>query len=80
MRTLPGVHCRYSDPGYYMQYDSAAFREIHKRFVAAKTREEQFREIEAAQHLVAEDAVNGFLFQLAKLGVARKGLSGMWPS
>ena len=70
----------YSDPGYYMQYDSAAFREIHDRFVAATTKEEQFRELEAAQRLVAEDAVNGFLFQLAKLGVARKGLAGMWPS
>ena len=70
----------YSDPGYYMQYDSAAFREIHDRFVAAKTKEEQFRELEAAQRLVAEDAVNGFLFQLAKLGVAQKGLTGMWPS
>ena len=70
----------YSDPGYYMQYDSAAFREIHDRFVAAKTKEEQFRELEAAQRLVAEDAVNGFLFQLPKLGVAQKGLTGMWPS
>ena len=70
----------YSDPGYYMQYDSAAFREIHDRFVAAKSKEEQFRELEAAQRLVAEDAVNGFLFQLAKLGVAQKGLTGMWPS
>ena len=70
----------YSDPGYYMQYDSPAFREIHDRFVAATTKEELFSELEAAQRLVAEDAVNGFLFQLAKLGVAQKGLTGMWPS
>ncbi len=70
----------YSDPGYYMQYDSAAFREIHDRFVAATTKEEQFRELEAGQRLVAEDAVNGFLFQLSKLGVAQKGLTGMWAS
>ena len=70
----------YADPGYYMQYDSAAFREIHDRFVAAKTKKEQFRALEAAQRLVAEDAVNGFLFQLAKLGIAQKGLTGMWPS
>ena len=70
----------YSDADYYMQYDSPAFREIHDRFVAAKTKEEQFSELEAAQRLVAEDAVNGFLFQLAKLGVAQKGLTGMWPS
>ena len=70
----------YSDPDYYMQYDSAAFREIHDRFVTARTKEEQFRALEEAQRLVAEDAVNGFLYQLPKLGVAQKGLTGMWPS
>ncbi len=70
----------YSDPDYYIQYDSEAFRDIHDRFVAATSEAEQFRELEAAQRLVAEDSVNGFLFQLAKLGVARKGLEGMWPS
>ena len=70
----------YSDPGYYIQYDSQAFRDIHDRFTAATSQKEQFGELEAAQRLVAEDSVNGFLFQLAKLGVAKKGLEGMWPS
>ena len=74
------IGTNYSNPDYYWQYDSPAFREIHDRFVAATTKEEQFRELEAAQRLVAEDAVNGFLFQLSKLGVAQKGLTGMWPS
>ena len=74
------IGTNYSNPEYYWQYDSPAFREIHDRFVAATTKEEQFRELEAAQRLVAEDAVNGFLFQLSKLGVAQKGLTGMWPS
>lgn len=70
----------YSDPDYYIQYDSEAFRTIHDRFVGATSQAEQFRALAAAQRLVAEDAVNGFLFQLAKLGVARQGLEGMWAS
>ena len=47
---------------------------------AATTKEEQFRELQAAQRLVADDAVNGFLFSSPKLGVAQKGLIGMWPN
>jgi len=31
-----------------------------------------------AQTILAEDSVNVFLFQLPKLGVWHKGLSGLW--
>ena len=33
-----------------------------------------------AQRIIARDAVNGFLFQLAKIGVWKKGLVGMWEN
>ena len=33
-----------------------------------------------AQRIVARDAVNGFLFQLAKIGVWKKDLVGMWEN
>ena len=33
-----------------------------------------------AQRLLAEDAVNGFLFQLPKITVQRKGLKGTWKN
>ena len=31
-----------------------------------------------AQRIIAEDAVNVFLFELPKVAVAKKGLTGIW--
>ena len=33
-----------------------------------------------AQRMIADDYVNGYLFQLAKLGVAKAGLQGVWAN
>ena len=33
-----------------------------------------------AQRIIADDAVNGYLFQLAKLGVWSNGLEGLWAN
>jgi peptide/nickel transport system substrate-binding protein len=70
----------YSNPDYYFQYDSQAFRDIIHQFTIATTVEEQTAQLQAAQRQLAADMPNGFLFQLAKLGVAQAGLTGMWPS
>lgn len=70
----------YSDPGYYIQYDNQEFRDIFKKFETATTAADKTKFLQDAQRHIADDAVVGFLFQLAKLGVAQKGLSGMWPS
>ena len=34
----------------------------------------------AAQAVIAHDAVNGYLFQLAKLGIWNSNLSGLWEN
>ena len=70
----------YSNPDYYFQYDSQAFRDIIHKFTIATTVDEQTAQLQAAQRQLAKDMPNGFLFQLAKLGVAQAGLTGMWPS
>lgn len=70
----------YTKPDYYWQYDSADFRDIYAKFERSTTPEEQTKWLQAAQRKIAEDAVNGFLFEGAKLGVAQKGLTGMWAS
>lgn len=70
----------YANPDYYFQYDSADYRAIVDAFTKATTEQEQTTQLQAAQRKLAEDAPNGFLFQLAKLGVAKKGLTGMWAS
>ena len=32
----------------------------------------------AAQAILSKDAVNGFLFQLAKIGIWKKNIHGLW--
>jgi peptide/nickel transport system substrate-binding protein len=44
------------------------------------TQAEQYKWLQGAQRKLAEDAVNGFLFELPKLGVAKKGLKGLWTN
>ena len=33
-----------------------------------------------AQRIVAKDAVNGYIFQLPKIGIWRSGLTGFWSN
>jgi peptide/nickel transport system substrate-binding protein len=36
--------------------------------------------LKKAQKIIADDAVNGFLYQLGKVGVWNKALVGMWEN
>jgi peptide/nickel transport system substrate-binding protein len=68
----------YARKSYYFQYDSAAFKEIMAK---ADTELDPMRRreyLQMAQRALADDAVNGYLFQLAKTAVFRKGLNGIW--
>ncbi len=70
----------YARDSYYFQYDSAEFRDIIDKANSATNPADQNKWYAAAQRKLSEDAVNGFLFQLAKAGVARKGLQGTWKN
>ena len=70
----------YTDPGYYIQYDSQEFRDIFKKFEVAQTVADQTKYLQEAQRKITDDAVVGWLFQLAKLGVVKKGLTGVWSN
>jgi peptide/nickel transport system substrate-binding protein len=74
-----GIYAKKAED-YYFQYESPAFQEIMKKADQAVTKEEQFKWLQAGQRHLAEEAVNGYLFQLAKLGVAKKGLKGLWTN
>ncbi|MES2907491.1 MAG: ABC transporter substrate-binding protein [Pseudomonadota bacterium] len=68
----------YARPDYYFQYRSERFQALMKeifRTVDENTRNKLFME---AQKILADDAVNVFLFELPKITVARKGLQGVW--
>ena len=70
----------YTRDNYYYQYESPEFHKLWKNVETAVSEAEQFKALQAAQRKLTEDAVNGYLFELAKLGVASKGLNGMWAS
>lgn len=68
----------YARENYYFNYDSPEFRAILAKADSATTVAEQTKYLQAAQRKLAEDAVNGFMYELSKLGVAKKGLTGLW--
>jgi peptide/nickel transport system substrate-binding protein len=70
----------YARDDYYFDYDSPAFKEIMAKLTAAVTQEERYALMGEAQRKLAEDAVNGFIFQLAKHGVWDAKLKGLWEN
>jgi len=70
----------YARPEYYFQYDNPDFQSLIAKLATEAdetTRDELFKQ---AQTIISEDYVNGYLFQLAKTGVAAKGLVGLWEN
>ena len=71
---------RYARDGYYWAYDSPEFKAKWREVVAATDFAKRDELLKEAQRIIAKDAVNGFLWQLAKIGVWRKDLVGMWEN
>lgn len=70
----------YARPEYYFQYDSKAFQELMNRLNATTDPDSRTALMQEAQEMIAADYVNGYLFQLAKLVVAKAGLQGLWEN
>jgi peptide/nickel transport system substrate-binding protein len=70
----------YARDDYYFGYDNPDFDAVIadlERTADAEVRADLYRK---AQTILAEDAVNGFLFQLAKHGVWDARLRGLWEN
>jgi peptide/nickel transport system substrate-binding protein len=70
----------YGRDDYYFNYRSQTFKAIMADLKRASDQEERYLLLGQAQRLLAEDAVNGFLFQLAKHGVWNAKLRGLWEN
>lgn len=70
----------YANPDYYFQYDNPDFQDLITTLNSTTDPETRAALMGDAQRIIAEDAVNGFLFQLAQLSVAKAGLQGLWPN
>lgn len=70
----------YARDKYYFNYDSKSFRQIIDELKRTSDESRRTALLQDAQRTLTEDAVNGFLFQLAKAGVWRKGIEGLWSN
>ena len=70
----------YARPDYYFQYDNAEFQKIIEDLNNTADPEERDRLVKQAQKKIADDYVNGYLFQLANTGVVNAKLQGIWEN
>lgn len=70
----------YANPDYYFQYDSPAFQALMEELNATTDPAGRSVLLGQAQTMIADDYVNGYLFQLAIATVAKAGLQGLWTN
>ena len=70
----------YGRDDYYFNYRSDAFDAVMAELDATSDPAERDALYARAQEILAEDAPNAFLFQLAKAGVADAKLEGLWEN
>ena len=70
----------YARPDYYFQYDDADFQAMMETLNTTTDPGARSEILKAAQKKIADDYVNGYLFQLAKTGVANAKIEGLWEN
>jgi len=70
----------YARDEYYFGYNNPDFNAAIDELNATSSTEARYKLLTQAQQLIAQDAVNGFLFQLAKHGVWNAKIEGLWPN
>lgn len=70
----------YADPNYYFGYNDPDFQAIMKDLNGTVDPAARRELLIAAQKRLAEQAVNGYLFELPQIGVWDAKLEGMWPN
>lgn len=70
----------YARPEYYFGYGKPEFIAIMDELAVTSDQGKRVELLQSAQRMIAEDYVNLYLFQLARAGVAKAGLKGIWES
>lgn len=68
----------YANPDYYFQYDNAEVQSLISEFNKTADPAARSEMLAKAQQIIAEDYVNGFLFQLAFPTIAKAEVQGLW--
>jgi len=70
----------YARDDYYFQYENKNFKNLMAAFNVETDPAQRDIMMKQAQTMVSEDYVNGYLFQLAKTGVASSKIRGLWEN
>ncbi|MBF9058114.1 ABC transporter substrate-binding protein [Rhodobacterales bacterium HKCCSP123] len=70
----------YARPDYYFQYGRPEFVALMDELSTTSDPEARSALNRQAQQMIADDFVNGYLFQLAKTGVANANIEGLWEN
>jgi peptide/nickel transport system substrate-binding protein len=70
----------YARPDYYFQYDNPDFQALIEELSVTSDPARRAELNKEAQETIAADYVNGYLFQLAKTGVANAKIVGLWEN
>ena len=70
----------YARPDYYFQYGKPEFIALMDELNLATDPADRSAILEKAQRMIADDYVNGYLFQLARTGVANARIEGLWAN
>lgn len=70
----------YANPEYYFQYDNAELQSLMEAFGIETDPDKRTMMLQQAQRMISDDYVNGYLFQLAKTGVANSKIQGLWEN
>ena len=70
----------YARKDYYFNYDNPAFDKVIDELNLTSDDAKRTELYQQAQKILADDAVNGFLFELPKIGVWDAKLEGLWEN
>jgi len=70
----------YANPDYYFQYNNPVFQALMETLNATTDPITRSELLHQAQDIISRDYVNGYLFQLAKTGVADARTRGLWEN
>ena len=68
----------YANPNYYFQYDSQEFRDALDKALKAPNEAEKAKWFGRCQEIIAEDAVNGFLFVFPSMPAMKANVMDWW--
>ncbi len=70
----------YARDDYYFQYDNPKFKEVIKKLDTTSDPVARKALYGEAQTIISKDAVNGFMYQLPKIGVWDAKIEGLWEN